>query len=114
MGMSEIYETSANVTQGLAELSTTVDGPNLKIVLQATVRPIIQLNMPPGILTPENISSEVDKGNQNKILANCCHRPLGVKNENNTMKVLMALIYFKIKREFIGATTKADTATIFE
>ena len=112
-GMLEIYKTSANVTQGLAELSTTMNGPSLKIVLQATVRPIIQLNIPPNILTPDITSSEEEKGNQNKILADCYPKLSGVKNKNNAMKVLVALVYFKIKRELIGAATQADTATAF-
>ena len=67
----EIYETSAGVSQGLTELSTTLLGPDLKTVLQASVRPIIQINVLPGLLIPEPASTDEKRSDISKIMENC-------------------------------------------
>ena len=53
------------------ELSTTLTGPDLKTVLQASVCPIIQINMPLRLLTPEETSTDQSIGDIPKTMANC-------------------------------------------
>ena len=49
----------------------TLTGPDLKDALQATVHPIIQINVPPRLLTPKESSTDKGAGEISKIMGTC-------------------------------------------
>lgn len=78
--LSEIYELSVNMTQSLAKLSTTMSSPHLKTVLQAMVHPIIQLNIPAGIIMQEVTGTKDDEKDKGMV-SECFPRPVRLKTK---------------------------------
>ena len=87
----------------MAELSTTLDGPSLKVVLQATIHPLIQINIHP---VPK-IPLEEKKGSKlKKILSKGCHTTMGSKNDNDATKIRKAMMLLKLERNLLAKSHK--------
>ena len=97
---AEEYEMAANMCSELANLSTMLKGPALKVVLQNTfLASPIQLTCPLEIFkelksTTEE-QQEVSKEEKLKqIFQTCFPHPLRLKDENDITRPLAALVYF--------------------
>ena len=110
---------AANVCSELANLSTMLKGPALKIVLQnALLASPIQVNCPPPPLeifdepkiTSEEQPEEQEEEKLKQVFQTCFPCPVSLKDENDITRALAALVYFKLCQQIIGGAKQFEAA----
>ena len=91
-----------------------------RTILKASVRPLVQINIPPKILNPTIEEKPVmedevyrDKLRQ-ALLPHERNTALRKEPWNNTTRLLAALVYIKLKKCYLNEGTQAETAENFD
>ena len=118
--LGKAHNTTSNACVLIAAMSTSLKGLGLKTLLQNTVHPLVNIQIPPGLFnTPEAGDGETaEEKSQDDILKEinkCCFpRPSKVKEANDITCALAALVYFKLKQQLICGTHQFEATARYK
>ena len=104
----------------IAALSTDLKEPGLKLLLQNTIRPLINVKVPKEIFDIVNTGKSEDKeeDSQEKILKEinkmCFPWSSKIEDANNVTHLLAALASFKLKQQVLEGTKQFEAAARYK
>ena len=104
----------------LSALAKKVDTETFQVILRASTRPLVQMNIDEGILDPTR--DEPAKSNQEThnrklreaILPNATNARFSREPANSTTRLLTVAIYLKLKKYLFNEGTQTESSTKFK
>ena len=104
----------------LAALAKKVDNETFRIILKASARPLVQINLNKEILDPthDKPTKSQQEAREEKIkqdvLPDANNVRLNREPANSSTRLLTAAIYFKLKKHLFNEGTQTETSTKFK
>ena len=118
--LTKAHDAMGNVCGFIAALSTDLKGPGIKMLLQNTIRPLINVKVPLDIFDIVDTGDREDKeedpqvDNLKGINKNCFPWPSRIEDANDGTCALAALAYFKLKQQVLGGTEQFEAAARYK
>ena len=118
----KMYTATNYISLAMVNLSSLVKLTNPKtfrFILEASMHPLVQLNIPENMLNPVRDKPPLGQKThreklQKVLLPNDRNTRLRRGPKNSATRLLTAAIYFKLKRQFLNEGTQPEMATKFD
>ena len=116
----EAHSHLATVAANLSSLAKVTDWETLKLIMKGAVQPLIQMNVPEGLLDPikdkepQTLEQELAKEIENMILPRHKSACFKHKPKNGPMRILAAAVWLKLKRKYFSTGTAKEACELFQ